>query len=139
MKKEVKKMYDKDEYVDAEYVIEPRSRMSYKKINAIKSLLVSTYTIILVVVYVVLGAVLDGWHPWWLIFLTIPIYASLIEAILRKRPGLFSIEMLAVSVYVTLGFLTGKWHPTWVVLLVIPVYRSTLSAFRKIKYIREND
>jgi len=47
--------------------------------------------------------------------------------------------MLAVSVYVTLGFLTGKWHPTWVVLLVIPVYRSTLSAFRKIKYIREND
>ncbi|MGI6782526.1 MAG: hypothetical protein ACOX56_06930 [Acholeplasmataceae bacterium] len=131
-------MENQRETVDAQYVEPVKKPMSIKKINAIKSLLVSTYSVIITVVYVMLGLFV-AWHPWWLIFLTIPIYASLVEAILRKRPGLFSIEMVAVSVYVTLGFLLDKWHPTWVILLVIPVYRSTLSAFRKIKYIREND
>lgn len=128
-----------NETVCAEYVETPKQKMSNKKISAIKSVLVSLYTTVLVITYVVLGVFLSGWHPWWLLFLTIPIYASLIEAILRKRPGLFSIEMVAISTYVTLGIVLGIWHPTWVVLLVVPIYRSTLSAFRKIKYIKEND
>jgi hypothetical protein len=113
--------------------------MSYKKINAIKSLLVSTYATIIAVVYVVLSIFFDLWHPLWLIFLTIPIYGSLVEAILRKKAWIFSIEMVAISVYVTLGIILKIWHPTWAVLLIIPVYRSTEGAFRKIKYIREMD
>jgi hypothetical protein len=62
-----------------------------------------------------------------------------VEAILRKKAWIFSIEMVAISVYVTLGIILNIWHPTWAVLLIIPVYRSTEGAFRKIKYIREMD
>lgn len=124
---------------NAEYNEKPKSGMSRKKVKAIKSLLVSTYVMVITVSYVVVGFFLNLWHPLWLIFLTIPIYASLIEAVLRKKAWIFSIEMVAVLVYVTLGIILDIWHPTWVVFLVIPVYRTTVSSFSKIKYIVEND
>lgn len=131
-------MNNENQTVNAEYVKPPKKPMSNKKINAIKSLLMSSFIVFIAITYVILGLFL-AWSPYWLIFLLIPIYGSLIEAILRKNPRIFSIEMLAVAVFVTIGFITKIWHPTWVVFLIIPVYRSTLSAFRKIKYIKEAD
>lgn len=125
--------------VNAEYLKPEKTRMSRRKINAIKSVLMSFYITLIMIVYIMLGVFTKKWHPYWLIFLTIPIYGSLVEAILRRKVSIFSIEMLAISVYVTVGFISNIWHPTWVILLIIPIYRSTLSAMRKIKYIKEED
>lgn len=141
MKVEDKKMYEKkdDVEVKAEYIKPAKKTMSNKKINAIKSLLMSTYTLIILITYIILGIFLEIWHPLWLIFLSIPIYGSLVEAILRKKAWIFSIEMVAISAFVTIGFLSGVWHPTWVIILLIPVYRTTLSSISKIKHLREED
>lgn len=72
-------------------------------------------------------------------FLLIPIFSSLVWAIIDKNPSYFSIEMVAIATYVSIGIImpnnTG-WHPYWAILLVIPVYRSIISAVTKVKYLK---
>ena len=113
-----------------------------RKNKAIKGAAVSTFTVIVTVAYVLLGVFLKLWHPGWLIFLSIPIFSSLVWAIVSKKPSYFSIETLAIAAYVSVGIIlpnnTG-WHPYWAILLVIPVYRSIISAITKIKYVKEQE
>lgn len=44
-----------------------------------------SYDFLVVIIYLVLGFAFDGWHPWWVLFLTIPIYHIFLDDILRKR------------------------------------------------------
>lgn len=32
------------------------------------------YPVVIVLLYLFIGFVFDGWHPWWMLFLTIPVY-----------------------------------------------------------------
>jgi hypothetical protein len=111
----------------------------HKRKKAIKEAFVSSFTVIVIVGYILLGVFLDMWHPGWLIFLLIPIFSSLVWAIIEKNPSYFSIEMVAIATYVSIGIImpnnTG-WHPYWAILLVIPVYRSIISAVTKVKYLK---
>lgn len=111
----------------------------HKRNKALKEAFVSSFTVIVIVGYILLGAFLKMWHPGWLIFLLIPIFSSLVWAIIEKRPSYFSIEMVAIATYVSIGIImpnnTG-WHPYWAILLIIPVYRSIISAVTKVKYLK---
>ena len=111
----------------------------HKRKKAIKEAFVSSFTVIVIVGYILLGVFLDMWHPGWLMFLLIPIFSSLVWAIIDKNPSYFSIEMVAIATYVSIGIImpnnTG-WHPYWAILLVIPVYRSIISAVTKVKYLK---
>lgn len=111
----------------------------HKRKKAIKEAFVSSFTVIVIVGYILLGVFLNMWHPGWLIFLLIPIFSSLVWAIIEKNPSYFSIEMVAIATYVSIGIImpnnTG-WHPYWAILLVIPVYRSIISAVTKVKYLK---
>lgn len=33
-----------------------------------------TYPLLVVIIYLILGFTIQGWHPWWVLFLTIPIF-----------------------------------------------------------------
>lgn len=44
-----------------------------------------SYDLIIVAIYLVLGFTINGWHPWWVLFLTIPVYHIFLDDILRKR------------------------------------------------------
>ena len=111
----------------------------HKRKKAIKEAFVSSFTVIVIVGYILLGVFHNMWHPGWLIFLLIPIFSSLVWAIIEKNPSYFSIEMVAIATYVSIGIImpnnTG-WHPYWAILLVIPVYRSIISAVTKVKYLK---
>lgn len=111
----------------------------HKRNKALKEAFVSSFTVIVIVGYILLGAFLKMWHPGWLIFLLIPIFSSLVWAIIEKKPSYFSIEMVAIATYVSIGIImpnnTG-WHPYWAILLIIPVYRSIISAVTKVKYLK---
>lgn len=111
----------------------------HKRKKAIKEAFVSSFTVIVIVGYILLGVFHNMWHPGWLMFLLIPIFSSLVWAIIEKNPSYFSIEMVAIATYVSIGIImpnnTG-WHPYWAILLVIPVYRSIISAVTKVKYLK---
>jgi transcriptional regulator with XRE-family HTH domain len=105
--------------------------------------LVFPYPIFITIVYLVICTIMGGmsWGFWWLLFITIPLYYSLVEAILRKNIRHFAFPVFIALIYLTLGMLstiyhidiypnhTG-WHPWWVLFILIPVWYGTLDALR---------
>lgn len=88
------------------------------------------YPIICVIAYLLFGFynVCGGWALSWVIFVTIPIYYSFIEAIYKRRFAEFAYAIFAAFVYLVLGLYYGNWHPSWIIFLTIPVYYSVAEA-----------
>ena len=93
------------------------------------------YPIICTIAYLIcgFGNYFGGWGLSWVIFVTIPIYYSLIEAIYKRRFCEFAYPVFAAFVYLVLGLYYGNWHPSWLVFVSIPIYYPIASALdRKI-------
>jgi len=82
------------------------------------------YPIVTVVAYILFGTfnVMGGWGWGWIVFLTIPLYYTLVEAIIRRKPYIFCYPVLAVIIFLILGVTMGIWHPAWVIFLTIPIF-----------------
>lgn len=92
------------------------------------------YPIVTVIAYLLFGCleILGGWGLGWLIFLTIPLYYTLIDAIARKNAGEFAYPVLVVMVYMYIGMVNELWHPGWIIFLTIPLYYFLTDFIRKI-------
>lgn len=90
------------------------------------------YPILAVIAYILFGFfnVCGGWGMGWIVFLTIPIYYTLVEAILKRDANIFCYPVLAVIAFLIMGFVWGLWHPGWVVFLTIPVYYAMVNAIK---------
>lgn len=82
------------------------------------------YPIVTVIAYILFGTlnVMGGWAFGWIVFLTIPLYYTLVEAIIKRKPAIFCYPVLAAMVFLILGFTLGVWHPAWVIFLTIPLF-----------------
>ena len=82
------------------------------------------YPIVTVVAYILFGTfnVMGGWGWGWIVFLTIPLYYTLVEAIIKRKPYIFCYPVLAVMIFLILGAAYGIWHPAWVIFLTIPIF-----------------
>ena len=81
------------------------------------------YVLIVTVAYLLLGFLVpDGWAVWWTLFITIPVYYTLVTCIKVKRFSPFAYPVLCAFVYCLCGMLTSVWHPTWIIFLSIPFY-----------------
>lgn len=90
--------------------------------------------LLITLAYVIIGCAFGAWHPGWLLFLLIPIWNSLIEAIKKKNAHIFAYPVLAVLIFLCLGLFYFAWHPGWVIFLTIPLYYSLVSYCRSVKY-----
>ncbi len=68
----------------------------------------------------------------WVSFLTIPLYYTLVDAIVKRNASHFAYPVLVVIVFVVTGMLYGIWHPMWLVFLTIPFYYFICEFFKKI-------
>ena len=75
----------------------------------------------------------NAFHVSWVLFLLVPLFHSLIEAVSRKNASLFAYPVLVIFVYCLLGCARGLWHPYWVLFLTIPIYYTIVSAVSKKK------
>ena len=93
------------------------------------------YFIIVVILYCGISYAFDIWHPFWIIFLTIPIYyriASACKANSKKAfLGLLPIPEICVSIYLIFSFATHLWKISWILLLFIPLYYWYVGVFVK--------
>lgn len=82
------------------------------------------YPIICVIAYLIFGFanICGGWALSWVIFITIPLYYSFVEAIYKRRFSEFAYPVFAAFVYLVCGLYFGNWHPSWIVFVTIPVY-----------------
>lgn len=83
------------------------------------------------VAFLLLGFLGNFWHPAWLLFLLVPIVASLGEAVRKRNPSAFAFPVLVTAVYLLLGCVWGLWHPAWIIFLSIPLYYTIAELFRK--------
>lgn len=86
--------------------------------------------VLITITYFILGGVFNLWHPGWLVFLFIPVFLTLIDAIYFKRPDDFCFPVLVVIAYLFIGFEFSGWHPYWFLFLLIPVYYIICDAFK---------
>lgn len=82
------------------------------------------YPIVTVMAYILFGVldIFGGWAFGWLIFLTIPLYYTLIDAVFKKNATHFAYPVLVVMIYLKYGFSHSLWHPLWILFLTIPLY-----------------
>lgn len=81
-------------------------------------------TLLSILLFFVLGACFDMWHPAWMIFLAIPVVTSLVVAIEKRNYNVFCYPVFVTLLYLILGFYCHLWHPMWVLFITIPVYYS---------------
>lgn len=80
------------------------------------------YPVFITILFLLLGFLGNWWHPAWILFLTVPLYYSLVDVIIHKRSfHHFPYPILAAVVFLLLGCF-GWWHPGWLVFLTIPLY-----------------
>lgn len=95
--------------------------------------------LLILIAYLVIGCVWNAWHPGWLLFLLLPIWHSLVEAIEKKNANCFAYPVLATLIFFALGIFWFAWHPGWVVFLTIPLYYSLVSYFSALKRRRKKE
>lgn len=80
------------------------------------------YPVLVTIAFLLLGFLGGWWHPAWILFLTVPLYYSLVDVLLHKRSfHHFAYPVLTVVVFLLLGYF-GWWHPGWLVFLTVPLY-----------------
>ena len=99
-------------------------------------LISSVVTLTIVIVYLLLGSLLDLWSKAWVLFLLVAIIPSIFEAFERHSVGKFSYAMFVVFIYLLLNVWileTPLWHPLWVMFITIPIFWSVSSFIRHSK------
>jgi ABC-type xylose transport system permease subunit len=81
------------------------------------------------------------WGFAWIVFLSIPFVACVMEGFHRKRVGPFTgaVAMLSVAGFMALGWFLGAWHPGWVVFLAIPAFGTIAGALDGIRHPDDED
>ncbi|MGN0172374.1 MAG: helix-turn-helix transcriptional regulator [Acutalibacteraceae bacterium] len=81
------------------------------------------YPIAVTAAFLLLGLMEGWWHPAWLLFLTIPLYYSVIEAVQKRRIHYFCYPVFAVLLHLSLiCFVPDTWTWSWVIYLTVPLF-----------------
>jgi len=91
------------------------------------------YPIVCGVAYLLFGCldILGGFGQSWIIFATIPLYYTLINAIFKKSFCEFAYPVFCAFMYLYLGMYHGNWHPSWIIFVTIPLYYPIAGAIDK--------
>lgn len=96
------------------------------------------FTLLIVILYMLIGVFFNAWHPGWLLFLLIPLWHSFISAVKNKNAHIFAYPVLATLWFLCLGFFVNAWHPGWVVFLTIPLYYSLVVYIQNLRKEKED-
>lgn len=88
----------------------------------VKKIILMLSLLICLIAYIIIGFLLNLWHPGWIIFLLIPIVDSIFNAIEKRKFKEFNFAILIIIIYLILGLQFNLWHPYWFIFLTIPLY-----------------
>lgn len=134
---------DDDELYETVYFTEGDIKGTDKKLHlkikkATKFWMQIPYAVICTVAYLLCGFynVLGGWALSWVMFVTIPIYYSLVEAIYKRRFSEFAYPVFCAFLYLVCGLYFGNWHPSWLIFITVAIYYPIADALDRV--IRKN-
>ena len=109
----------------------PEETPTGKKSKFVRALYALPYAIVVTVAYILWGCLGDGWAVGWTLYLTIPVYYSVIDCIQHKKVSHFAYPVFCAFVYCLCGMMWNLWHPMWVVFLTIPIFYAIADAIDK--------
>ena len=115
---------DKRVYVTGDGKVKIVLENQLPKLKKPKFWLQIPYPIICTILYLWFGFenICGGWGHAWIIFVTIPVYYSFIEAIYNRKVNYFAYPVFISFLYLYFGLYCNNWHPSWLVFLTIPVF-----------------
>ena len=131
---------DNDELYETIYFTEgdikgtdKKLHLKIKKVKATKFWMHIPYAVICALLYLVFGFynILGGWALSWVIFVTIPIYYSLVEAIYKRSFSHFEYPVFCAFVYLVCGLYFNNWHPSWLIFITVAIYYPIAEALDK--------
>ena len=98
--------------------------------------IVALMPFISLIVFFILGFGFEWWHPGWLVFLSIPMVAIIVNVFEKNSlNGFVALSpFISLIIFLTLGFAWGLWHPGWLVFIIIPLL-GILSGYKTMKFI----
>lgn len=99
----------------------PKRKMIFKLLYALP------YPILTTIAFLLWGFLANGWAVSWTLFLTIPVYYSLLDCIEAKEFTPFAYPVLVTFVYLLIGIKWGLWHPYWILFITVPIYGAVAS------------
>lgn len=85
------------------------------------------YPIVVTVAFVLWGCLAKGgtgWQVGWTLYLTIPVYYSIVSCIRNRRLSAFNYPVFCTFVFCFCGMMWNLWHPIWIVFITIPIFYS---------------
>ena len=123
------KSNDNDEDDDDDDDDEEKDRQLEKEIDQAKKTgklafwMSLPYPVVITIIYLIWGFCTDnGWAIGWTLYITIPVYYTLLPAIKTGRMEAFCYPALVAFIYMFFGMLCDAWTPHWVIFLTIPLY-----------------
>ena len=118
---------DIEECKDFNQDTEPPSANSRKRM--LRALYAIPYPIVVTVAFLLWGFLGNGWSVSWTLFITVPVYYSLLDCLWTKRLAPFAYPVFITFIYLLIGMQWRLWHPYWVLFITIPVFYSVAKAF----------
>ena len=89
------------------------------------------YPILTTVIFLLSGFIWGAWDLAWIIFVTIPLYYSIVDCIKTRRLTPFNYPVFVTCVYLFIGMRFGLWHPGWIIYVTIPLFSPIAAAVDK--------
>ena len=119
---------DESDFIDEDdddSAVAERSNWKYSMLYSVP------YSIACLVAFLVLGFTLNAWYWAWTLFITVPVYDSVLDAIRKKSLSEFEYAILVAFIYCLFGIIYKWWHPGWVIFVTIPVFYTVAEAIDK--------
>ena len=119
------------ETLESEIEVVETEEKPVKKSKFLRVLNNLPYPIIVTICYLLWGFLADngfGWRVGWTLYLTIPVYYSIITCCKVKKLSPFAYPPFITFVYLFIGMAWGLWHPFWILFITVPVFYPIASA-----------
>lgn len=103
----------------------------YKPTSKTIKIINGAFPILCVIIFLLLGFFANLWHPGWAIFLLLPCWYTLFDAIKHRNPSDFAYPVFVTFIYIIFSSFFEIWHPLWVLFLTIPIYYIICDQIRK--------
>ena len=124
VEKEEEIIFEKDE--DGEEYKPEKDRRKF-----VRTLYALPYPVLATIIFLLWGFLGSGFHVAWTIFVTIPIYYSIVTCISAKKLTPFNYPVFITFAFLFIGMQWGLWHPWWILFITIPLFYPIASAIDK--------
>lgn len=124
-KQDLKTVIEDDEEIlekTDEKIGEAKVELAKKNNLLIRLLLGGIYPCLSVIAFLLWGFCGNAWYISWTVLLTVPVWYSAIECVIRRRISHFCYPVLVTFVYLVIGMRWGLWHPWWILFVTIPAF-----------------